>query len=107
VSDFTAAPVYAGDRSRGRHEWLIEFVREPADLGKFAETLDRNLCSVNSDYQAKRAGSIFLDPLTVVKARRGLFHDWLASTGKLGGQRKVPRLSNERNIIDAMLSLNK
>jgi hypothetical protein len=107
VSDFTAAPVYAGDRSRGRHEWLIEFVREPSDLGKFAETLDRNLCSVNSDYQAKRAGSIFLDPLTVVKARRGLFHDWLASTGKLGGQRKVPRLSNERNIIDAMLSLNK
>lgn len=73
----------------------------------FAETLDANLCKVNSDYQAKRANGIFLDRLSIVVARAGLFDDWLASTGKLGGQRKVPRLSNDRHFIDSMLSMNK
>lgn len=106
VANYTAAPVYASDNRRGRHEWLIEFVREPASTEAFAEALDRALQDVNSDYQAKRAHGIFLDPLTVVRGRRGVFDDWLASTGKLGGQRKVPRLSNNRDIIDKILRLN-
>lgn len=106
VANYTAAPVYASDNRRGRHEWLIEFVCEPASIDAFAEALDRALQDVNSDYQAKRAHGIFLDPLTVVRGRRGVFDDWLASTGKLGGQRKVPRLSNNRDIIDRILRLN-
>lgn len=106
VANYTAAPVYASDNSRGRHEWLIEFVRPPASLDAFAEALDRALQDVNSDYQAKRSHGIFLDPLTVVSGRQGVFDDWLALTGKLGGQRKVPRLSNNRDIMDRLLALN-
>ncbi|MDE6488946.1 MAG: GH3 auxin-responsive promoter family protein, partial [Paramuribaculum sp.] len=68
--------------------------------------LDHELCMENSDYQAKRAGNIFLDPLTVTVASDGLFDRWLASTGKLGGQRKIPRLANDRHLIDAMLGFN-
>lgn len=105
IANYTAAPVYAGDRTRGRHEWLIEFSTPPESLERFADTLDRRLREVNSDYDAKRTGGIFLDRLTVVKAPAGLFDRWLASTGKLGGQRKVPRLSNDRHIIESMLRL--
>lgn len=104
--NFTAAPVFTTDHSRGRHEWLIEFDVPPASMDRFAELLDINLQHENSDYQAKRAGNIFLDPLTVVTARKGLFNDWLQSTGKLGGQRKVPRLANDRHIITPLLELN-
>ena len=104
--NYTAAPVYAGDHTRGRHQWLIEFAVPPASLETFAETLDRALQAENSDYQAKRSGGIFLDRLTVTPASTGLFDRWLASTGKLGGQRKVPRLSNDRRYIDQMLKLN-
>ncbi len=106
ITNYTAAPVYVGDKSRGRHEWLIEFSREPDDIEAFADALDRNLCRENSDYQAKRAGNLFLDRLNIVKGRHGVFDEWLASTGKLGGQRKVPRLSNDRRIMDAMLRIN-
>lgn len=103
VANFTAAPVYTTERAKGHHQWLIEFEREPADMNLFAAMLDENLCQVNSDYQAKRSGNIFLAPLTVTVAPRGLFDKWLASTGKLGGQRKVPRLYPDRSIMEAML----
>lgn len=106
VANYTAAPVYAADNSRGRHQWLIEFARQPADLDTFATMLDNALQAENSDYQAKRAGGIFLDRLEIIPARHGLFDRWLASTGKLGGQRKVPRLSNDRRFIDPMLAFN-
>ncbi|MCM1503650.1 MAG: GH3 auxin-responsive promoter family protein [Muribaculum sp.] len=106
VLNFTAAPVYAGDKSRGRHQWLIEFARPPKDIEIFADTLDKNIQNENSDYQAKRAHGLFLDRLSIVTAKSGLFEQWLAATGKLGGQRKVPRLSNDRHIIDDMLQLN-
>lgn len=106
VANYTAAPVYASGNSRGRHEWLIEFVREPESIEAFAEALDRALQDVNSDYQAKRSHGIFLDRLTVIKGRRGLFDDWLASTGKLGGQRKVPRLANDRKFMDTLIKMN-
>ena len=106
IANYTAAPVYAGDHTRGRHEWLIEFNRRPADMNQFAALLDKNLQAENSDYQAKRTDGLFLDPLTVIEARKGLFDSWLASTGKLGGQRKVPRLSNDRHFIEPMLKFN-
>lgn len=106
VANYTAAPVYTAAHSHGRHEWLIEFVGSGVDTEGFASRLDANLQQENSDYQAKRSGDLFLDRLSVVEARKGLFDDWLASTGKLGGQRKVPRLCNDRRFMDAMLRMN-
>lgn len=106
VLNYTAAPVYADSGRRGRHEWVIEFAKAPADLAAFADLLDRALQKENSDYQAKRSGGIFLDPLTVTAGAPGVFDRWLASTGKLGGQRKVPRLSNDRRVMDPLLKLN-
>lgn len=106
VANYTAAPVYTSQGHRGHHQWLIEYSTPPADPALFAATLDRKLTEENSDYQAKRAGNIFLDPLSITVARPGLFDRWLESTGKLGGQRKVPRLSNDRKLIESMLKLN-
>ena len=102
--NYTVAPVFADGGRRGRHQWLIEWATPPADTAAFAADLDRALQDENSDYAAKRSGGIFLDPLEVIDARPGVFDAWLASTGKLGGQRKIPRLSNDRHIIDAILS---
>ena len=107
VLNYTAAPVYAGDHTRGRHQWLVEFATPPANMQQFEQLLDEALQAENSDYQAKRTGGIFLDRLTVETAAPGLFDRWLASTGKLGGQRKVPRLSNDRHLIDPMLEMNR
>lgn len=104
VSDYTAAPVYTTDHSRGRHQWLVEFNGNQPDIPTFATELDANLCNENSDYAAKRAGSIFLDPVEVIPLPKGTFNTWLASTGKLGGQRKVPRLCPDRRIADAILN---
>ncbi len=106
VLNYTAAPVYADGGHRGRHQWLIEWNKSPEDIEAFADELDRQLQKQNSDYQAKRSGGIFLDRLSITTARRGLFDLWLASTGKLGGQRKVPRLNNSREIIEKLLQLN-
>lgn len=103
--NYTAAPVYAADGRRGRHQWLIEFATPPSNLASFAAMLDEALQRENSDYQAKRSGGLFLDPLTVEVAPAGLFDRWLASTGKLGGQRKIPRLANDRRFIDPMLAM--
>lgn len=109
VLNYTAAPVYATEKAHGRHQWLIEFASPVADevINDFAEHLDSALRAVNSDYDAKRSGDIFLDRLSIDPASPGLFDRWLASTGKLGGQRKVPRLSNSRDIIEQMLSFNR
>ena len=104
VLNYTVAPVYADDHQSGHHQWLVEFAVQPADLKQFITLVDKHLQQANSDYQAKRAGSIFLAPPTLGVAQPGLFDRWLASTGKLGGQRKVPRLSNDRHIIEQMLT---
>lgn len=105
VADYTAAPVYAGDNTRGRHQWLVEFNRLPACTPEeFADRLDKELQHQNSDYQAKRSGGIFLDRLELISAPAGTFNRWLAATGKLGGQRKVPRLCNDRRIMSQLLS---
>lgn len=105
VLNYTAAPVYAQDNRRGHHQWLIEFARQPVDTARFIQLLDQHLREANSDYDAKRTGDIFLGAPSLVIAPAGLFYRWLASTGKLGGQRKVPRLNNNRTIIDQMLAL--
>ncbi|MDE6277294.1 MAG: GH3 auxin-responsive promoter family protein [Muribaculaceae bacterium] len=108
VADYTAAPVYArADGRRGHHQWLIEWRRAPRSTEDFGHTLDRELRRVNSDYEAKRSGGIFLDGPEITTARPGLFDRWLASTGKLGGQRKIPRLSNSRELMERLLEMNK
>ena len=107
VLNYTVAPVYSIGGQSGHHQWLIEFAREPQDKDRFMRLLDEHLREVNSDYDAKRSGDIFLALPTLVIAPTGLFDRWLASTGKLGGQRKVPRLNNNRTIIDQMLQLMK
>ncbi len=106
VLEYTAAPVFMDQNARCRHQWLIEFSRPPADLQQFALTLDRKLQELNSDYEAKRYKDITLQPLEIVVARKGLFNEWMKLRGKLGGQHKVPRLSNSREHIDQLLSLN-
>ncbi len=106
VLEYTAAPVFMDANAKCRHQWLIEFSTPPDDLQYFARLLDARLQEVNSDYEAKRYKDITLQHLEVVVARAGLFNDWLKSKGKLGGQHKVPRLSNSREHIEELLLLN-
>lgn len=106
VSEYTAAPVFMDDKGKCRHQWIIEFAKEPSDLHEFAHLLDSHLQELNSDYEAKRYKDITLQHLEIIKARPNLFNDWLKAKGKLGGQHKVPRLSNSRNIIDQLLKMN-
>lgn len=108
IANYTAGPFYAHNNRRGHHQWLIEWDKEPDSMVKFREVLDKTLQEVNSDYQAKRAHTIFLDPPEIITARPGLFDDWLSHAGnhKLGGQRKVPRLNNNRSLLDALLEIN-
>ena len=107
VSEYTAAPVYMDARAKCRHQWLIEFSRQPDNLEHFAHLLDERLQQLNSDYEAKRFHDITLQHLEVIEARQGLFNDWLKAKGKLGGQHKVPRLSNSRKNIDELLDMNR
>ena len=106
VLEYTAAPVFMDAEGHCRHQWLVEFAKEPADKAAFAQMLDKALQDINSDYEAKRFKNITLQPLELITARSGLFNDWLKSRGKLGGQHKVPRLSNDRKIIDELLAMN-
>ena len=106
VSEYTAAPVYMDNKAKCRHQWLIEFSKEPADINEFADILDKRLQEINSDYEAKRFHDITLQRLEIIKARPNLFNDWLKSKGKLGGQHKVPRLSNDRKNIEELLKMN-
>ena len=107
IVDYSAAPVFMDEHAKCRHQWLIEFAQMPDNLDKFAEILDDTLKEVNSDYEAKRQNNLALQPLKIVVARKNLFHDWLNNKGKLGGQHKIPRLSNTREYIEEMLKLNK
>jgi len=106
VLEYTAAPVYMDSQAKCRHQWVIEFGKEPESIDEFANILDRSLQQLNSDYEAKRSHDVTLQRLEIVKARRGLFSDWLKSKGKLGGQHKVPRLSNSRKNIDELIDMN-
>ena len=106
VLEYTAAPVFMDANAKCRHQWLIEFSKRPQDMQQFADLLDRRLQEINSDYEAKRYKDITLQHLEIIEARPNLFNDWLKMRGKLGGQHKVPRLSNSRDSIDQLLKLN-
>lgn len=106
VLEYSAAPVFMDSNAKCRHQWLIEFSKMPDSVEHFRHVLDKALQSINSDYEAKRHKDITLQELEIITARPNLFHDWLKQKGKLGGQHKVPRLSNNREHIESMLKLN-
>lgn len=106
ISEYTAAPVFMDANAKCRHQWLIEFAVKPESVSDFATILDKALQEINSDYEAKRYKNITLQPLEIIEARPHLFDDWLKGKGKLGGQHKIPRLSNNRDYLEEMLSLN-
>jgi hypothetical protein len=103
IREYTAAPVYMSESDKGRHQWLIEFVQEPDDFNQFQLILDSALQELNSDYEAKRYKDITLDKPLVQKVPEGTFYAWLKKKGKLGGQHKIPRLSNTREYIDEII----
>ena len=104
VIDYSVAPVYLGDRSRGGHEWLVEFSRPPLDAEHFALLLDEKLRAINSDYDAKRHLDMALTRLCLRPVPEGTFHRWLKAKGKFGGQHKVPRLANDRRYLEDILA---
>ncbi len=107
VREYTAAPIFMDANAKCRHQWVVEFAKRPASIDDFATILDRSLQAINSDYEAKRSKDITLQRLEIVEARPELFDDWLKGKGKLGGQHKIPRLSNSREYIDELLAMNK
>ena len=107
IVDYTAAPVFMKDKEKGAHEWIIEFKKPPVNLAAFSTILDKALQEVNSDYEAKRFNNMTLNAPKVHHAREKLFYNWLKEKDKLGGQHKVPRLSNTRDYVEELLRLNK
>lgn len=105
VIDYTVAPVFMDGKEKGAHEWMIEFKRLPENISHFSEILDETLQSLNSDYEAKRRNNMTLNPLVINVARSNLFYDWLKEKDKLGGQHKIPRLSNERTYLEQLLRM--
>jgi hypothetical protein len=105
VTEYTAAPVYLKGEAKGAHEWLIEFEKPPDDLSFFTSSLDTALKSLNSDYEAKRYQNLMLDEPLIRVVPPNTFYRWLKMKGKLGGQHKVPRLSNDRKYVDEILDL--
>jgi hypothetical protein len=106
IKDYTVAPVFMSGKEKGAHEWMIEFRKAPERLGDFTESLDRALKTLNSDYEAKRYNNMTLNMPKINVARENLFYDWLKSKDKLGGQHKIPRLSNDRAYLDELLQMN-
>jgi hypothetical protein len=108
VRAYTAAPLFLldADRGKGRHQWLIEFEKQPASDDLFATVLDDALKELNSDYEAKRYKDMSLREPEIIPARENLFTDWLKKHGKLGGQHKIPCLSNNRDLITELLEMN-
>jgi hypothetical protein len=105
ITDYTVAPVFMEGKEKGAHEWMIEFKNPPHDLKAFAKQLDENLQSLNSDYEAKRYNNMTLNPLVLNVARTNLFYDWLKEQDKLGGQHKIPRLSNQRDYLEQLKNM--
>ncbi|MBN2262379.1 MAG: GH3 auxin-responsive promoter family protein [Prolixibacteraceae bacterium] len=105
ISEFTAGPVFMDASHKGRHQWIIEFEKEPENLEDFAQKLDLALQSLNSDYEAKRYKNLTLTQLEIINAPQGTFYQWMKQRGKVGGQNKIPRLSNNRDFLDPILEL--
>ncbi len=106
IRDYTACPVFMEDNTRGKHEWIIEFIKTPDDIDLFRTLLDENLRKLNSDYDAKRTKDMVLEMLTLHVLNEGTFDNWLKSNGRLGGQNKVPRLSNNRKYLEQILKFS-
>ncbi|RZK01845.1 MAG: hypothetical protein EOO46_19060, partial [Flavobacterium sp.] len=104
--DYTVAPIFMNGKEKGAHEWIIEFRNNPTDLELFKKVLDETLQSLNSDYEAKRYNNMTLNMPVIHTARTQLFYDWLKNQNKLGGQNKIPRLSNQREYVEQLLKLN-
>ena len=102
VIDYTVAPIFMQDKEKGAHEWMIEFKKKPTDVELFQKVLDETLQTLNSDYEAKRCNNMTLNPLVINIARENLFYDWLKERDKLGGQHKIPRLSNQRDYLEQL-----
>ena len=105
VVDYTVAPIFMKDKEKGAHEWMIEFKNNPKNIDEFKKVLDETLQSLNSDYEAKRYNNMTLNPLVINVARHNLFYDWLKEQDKLGGQHKIPRLSNKRDYLEQLKKL--
>lgn len=105
IIDYTVAPVFMKDKEKGAHEWMIEFKTAPNDMVLFQKILDETLQSINSDYEAKRHNNMTLNPLIINVARANLFYDWLKERDKLGGQHKIPRLSNSRDYLEQLKNM--
>lgn len=105
IVDYTVAPIFMKDKEKGAHEWMIEFKKNPDNPSAFQKILDENLQSLNSDYEAKRYNNMTLNPLVLNIARSNLFYDWLKNQNKLGGQHKIPRLSNQRDYLEQLKQL--
>lgn len=103
INEYTAAPIYLDEDTKAAHMWVVEFETPPNDIKKFAKTLDNRLKSTNSDYEAKRSHNILLNRPQILPVPKGTFYNWMKSKGKLGGQNKVPRLSNNRKYIEDIL----
>jgi len=102
VKDYTVAPIFMKGKEKGAHEWMIEFKKHPEDIVLFQKVLDEMLQTVNSDYEAKRYNNMTLNQLKINVARENLFYDWLKENDKLGGQHKIPRLSNQRDYLEQL-----
>jgi hypothetical protein len=105
IVDYTVAPIFMIDREKGAHEWMIEFKKKPIDMALFQKVLDESIQSVNSDYEAKRHNNMTLNPLVINIARENLFYEWLKDRNKLGGQHKIPRLSNQRDYLEQLKNM--
>jgi GH3 auxin-responsive promoter len=106
VVDYTVAPIFMKDKEKGAHEWMIEFKKKPENIAVFQQLLDANIQALNSDYEAKRYNNMTLNSLSINIARENLFYDWLKENDKLGGQHKIPRLSNSRDYLERLLVSN-
>ena len=106
VKEYSVAPIFMKGNKKGAHEWMVEFKKRPENVEEFSKLLDLELQMLNSDYEAKRNQNITLNPLVFHEARTNLFYDWLKSKDKLGGQHKVPRLSNSRHYLDELIFQN-
>ena len=106
IINYTVGPIFMKTNTKGGHEWLIEFKKSPKDIDSFTEFLDNKLRELNSDYEAKRYKNITLKKPLITIAKNNLFYNWLSSKKKLGGQNKIPRLSNSREYIDSLIKFN-
>lgn len=106
ISEYTGGPIYMQNNQKGAHQWIIEFEKQPDDLDHFVSLFDGALKTINSDYEAKRHKNLSLEMPHIVVAKKGLFMEWMKLRGKVGGQNKIPRLSNDRQYLDPLIALN-